>query len=47
MKVEYIKYKCFKCAKLFPFEEMTEVPQKFENGSTKITYICKECKDHD
>jgi DNA-directed RNA polymerase subunit RPC12/RpoP len=43
-KIEYIPYICYKCGNLDDFRNMTEVQQKFENGSIKITYLCKKCE---
>lgn len=44
-KIEYIKYRCSKCGNLDDLENMIEVPEKFENGSIKTTYLCKKCKE--
>jgi len=45
LKIEYLPYKCANCGISLPFGEMTEVPEKFGNGSIKITYLCKKCKE--
>lgn len=45
LKIEYLSYKCSNCGMNLPFGEMTEVPEKFGNGSIKITYLCKKCKE--
>jgi DNA-directed RNA polymerase subunit RPC12/RpoP len=43
-KIEYLLYKCSKCGKSFPLNQVEEIFEKHENGSTLTRYICFECK---